>query len=295
MNFKLFEAIDFSSRETIIKKGEILYHGTGESFDIRKTHTSGYDDVFWTTDDLMIARTYIPSKGSYLNTSVDSIIKDEQNEGIRKSLGLTPKIREMAWKKQEEGYKKLIYWENKHKEFQSQYKKFGSKKEFDEDFFNQWIDAENNYKKAQKELKWSEDYLRMFVIYKMKTFGYEPTSLNSYFTHISTDDSGNLLPRKTKHIGSVLKVICNRDFKFYNYAYGKEGDLMDVDYHKVDLFRKIESAGYDGIIINDYAQSDYHGNYGHLGIGFFKSSIKDLTIKKIRNQTHPENKEWKNA
>ena len=49
MNFKKFyvEAIDFNSKEVIVVKGEILYHGTIESFDTRKARPSSYDDVFW--------------------------------------------------------------------------------------------------------------------------------------------------------------------------------------------------------------------------------------------------------
>lgn len=297
MNFKKFitEAINYNSREVIIPKGEVLYHGTVESFDARKPHPGGYDNVFWTTDHMMIARTYIPSKSSYTNTSVSSILRDKDHDGIRKSLGITKEIMNYAWKKQEEGYKKLKYWDEKNKEFAAKYKEL-EKTRFDDltdDFFSQWQEADNNYRKYQQEWKTTEHYMKMFVVHKMKTLGYEPTGYsNDYFTKISTDAEGNLLPRNTKSKGRVLKLICNRDFKFYNQAYQKEGDLMDVDYNKLSLFDKVKKNGYDGIIINDFAQSDYHGNYGHISIGFFKNAIKDLTVKQIRNQTHPDEKEW---
>lgn len=297
MDFRLFlaETINFNSREVIVPKGEVLYHGTVESFDKRKTTTAPYDNMFWTSDDMMIARTYIPSKSSYMSTSIDSLIRDEDHENIRKSLGLTQRIIKYAWEKQEEGYQKLKYWEEKHKGFIAKNKELEKDfTKYTDDFFQQWSVAEDNYRKAQKEMKWADHYLKLFVTHKMKQFGYEPTGYSKdYFTKIFTDDDGYLLPFSSKSVGKVLKVICKRDFKFYNYAYGREGDLMDVDYHKLDLFRKVEEKGYDGIIINDYAQSDYHGNYGHLSIGFFKNSMKDLTIKDIRNQTHPSEEEWK--
>jgi hypothetical protein len=298
MNFKKFyiEAINFNSREVIVAKGEVLYHGTIESFDTRKARPSAYDDIFWTSDDMKIARTYIPAKSSYMNTSLSSILRDKEHEGIRKSLGITPQIIKHSWLKQEEGYNKLKYWEEKYKEFNVRYKELERTKfdDLTDEFFSQWAEAEKNYKNAEKEMRWHDHYLKIFVIHKMKAFGYEPTGYSKdYFTKIMTDDKGNLLPMTNRSIGKVLKVICNRDFKFYNMAYGKEGDLMDVDYHKLDIFRKIEEKGYDGVIINDFAQSEYHGNYGHLSVGFFKSAMKDLTIKQIRNQTHPTEKDWK--
>lgn len=296
INFRqFFESIDFNSQEVIVPQGEVLYHGTLESFDTRKIRTGGYDDVFWTSDEPIIARMYIPFSGSYSNMSVDHILRDKDCEGIRKSLGLSNNIVRVAWQKHNIGYEKLKYWRNKHEEFQKQfqdYKKAGNYA-MDDDFFKQWIEAEDNYKKAQQEWRGHDSYLKSFVVKKMKIWGYEPSGYsNDSFKRILTDREGNLLPANNKSVGKVLKVICNRNFKFYNMAYQKEGDLTDVDYHKIDMFRKIEKSGYDGVIINDYAQSDYHGNYGHLSIGFFKGSLKDLTIKQIKNQTHPGKEEF---
>ena len=136
--------------------------------------------------------------------------------------------------------------------------------------------------------------MESFVIFKMKALGYKE-KYPGYFTGVTTDADGSLRPANYKSVGRVLKVICNRDFKFYDYAAGKEGDLMDVDYHKIDLFRQMEKEGFDGIIINDFAQSGHYGNYGHISYGFFKNSIKDLTIKQIRNQTHPSLEDWENS
>lgn len=73
LNFKEFiEAVNYKAgTEVVIHKGEVLYHGTGESFDTRTPRPGGYDNVFWTTDDFMIARTkmgHIP-----LQTSTTSL------------------------------------------------------------------------------------------------------------------------------------------------------------------------------------------------------------------------------
>ena len=36
-------------------------------------------------------------------------------------------------------------------------------------------------------------------------------------------------------------------------------------------FQKVEKDGYDGIKINDYAQVESEGNFGHTSIGLFES------------------------
>ena len=111
MNFKTWlENLDYSNRIMIVPKGTVLYHGTIESFDTRNPKPGGYDEVFWTAEDIMIARSYIPSKGSYSNVSVRHIIQDPGYENVRKSLGLSQAIIEQAWRKDRENYQKFKYW-----------------------------------------------------------------------------------------------------------------------------------------------------------------------------------------
>ena len=305
MNFKKwFESIHYNSEQVIVPKGETLYHGTIESFDNRKIDVGGYDEIFWTTDNIMIARSYIPSKSSYISCPIDKIIniQDKELDGLRKSIGLTTKIIDTTWKKYHDSYKQYDYWKKEHEKYKDVYEKNKNNLEFfdeDPDFFKKWMEAENNYKKTYK-IRTPEDLLKSFVIQKMKSFGYELEN-SYYYRKLSFDEHGNLLPASKKNIGSVLKIICNRNFIFYNYAFEKEGDLTEPDYHKLDLFKKIELKkdknghyAYDGIIINDFAQSDYYGNMNHISLGFFKRSLNDVSVKKIRNQTHPYDDEWNN-
>jgi hypothetical protein len=71
-----------------------------------------------------------------------------------------------------------------------------------------------------------------------------------------------------------------------------EGDLMDVQYHRHDMFQKAKQDGYDGIKIDDFAQLEEYGNFGHASIGlFYKDKIR---IKKIIDASHPEEGAFKN-
>jgi hypothetical protein len=300
-----FESINYNSKEVIVPKGTILYHGTVESFDNRKIEVGGYDKIFWTTENIMIARSYIPSKSSYSTISLERLARttDKELDDIRKSIGLSDKVINTAWKKDQETHQNYLYWKNELDKCKDFYQKNKDNEEFIysdkwDDFYKKWSEAEDNYKKSL-QVKSPQDRIKSFIVYKMKSFGYDLVRGN--FEKITFDDRGNLLPASHKSMGSVLKIICNRDFNFYNEAFQKEGDLMDLDYKKIDLFRNIEDKKdlygkflYDGIIINDFAQTDYYGDFGHVSIGFFKRSLKDLSIKKIRDQTHPGESEWKN-
>lgn len=306
LNFKLWiESINTQSINVTIPKGTTLYHGTIESFDTRNVKTGGYDDVFWTTDNTLIARMYIPEKGSYSNISIDYIINPQNNdpetEGIRKSIGLTQQIRKIAWNKHNQGYKLYKYWDGKNQEFSNKFKQYEEESKrnpkyiyenIPDEFFKQWSEAENNKNKYLNLWRNADYYMKKFIIQKMKTFGYTPEGMNASFKRVKQDQNNNLLPADFKQSGKILKVTCNRDFKFYNLAHGQEGDLTDPQYHKINIFRKAEEKGYDGIIINDFAQSKHTGNYGHLAYGFFKNSLKDLTVKQIKNQTHPDIKDF---
>lgn len=288
MRFKFWlEQLDLQSLEVIIPKGTQLYHGTIESFDTRNVRTGVYDEVFWTSDDIDIARMYIPETHGYQNLNIDSFFRGNEIDGIKKSIGLTSAIIKKAWEKQEEGYKLLLYWDEQNKWFAKKFKEEYATNyaNVPEEFFTKWMEAENNKIKYQKEWKTSDYFLKKFIIQKMKSFGYDEKY--GSFKKVKTDKDGSLLPSNYKDIGKVLLVTCNRNFKLYNIGHGKEGDLMDLEFKNIEAFRKYEAKGYDGVVINDFAQSEKYGNYGHKSIGFFQNTLKDLSIKQIRDQTHP--------
>lgn len=286
----LFEKIDFSSTETVISKGEVLYHGTLGSFDVRDIKVGAYDGIFWTSDNPLIARSYIPRSGSYLSTSYQQILDSDDLAGVRKSLGITPSVKRRAVELSAKGYNDYVAAQKEVERYAKRYKEKAD--ELDDDFFDLWKSAEDRVQASQANWVTYDSLMKRFIVAKMKNFGYTTTDAHYPHYKIIRGKGGDLLPADTYESGRLIQVTCNRDFRFYNYAYGVEGDLMDVDHRKLNLFRKVESRGYDGIIINDFAQTERFGNYGHYGIGFFKNSIRDLSTKQIANQTHPRDNEW---
>ena len=303
------ERIDLTQTDITIEKGEPLYHGTLEEFDIKKIGTGGYDSILWTARDKKIARYYIPVIGGYtFSLRPRFIIKDFENKVdpwytiITKQLGISDAkanaLINKGWDAQDKGFKlyqKNQEYKKKNDELEKQWDltDYGSP-EFDKlhkelKAHNKiWATSEDEYAEYSKTQP--SEYYQYFedeIVEQLKKFDYVLT--DGAYDKVYTDDkSKTLLSRNYRAKGKIVVLKPKRDMKFYNYAKGKEPDLMDLDYHKLGLFRKIEKSGYDGIIINDFAQSEYQGNYGHISYGFFKKSIKDCAKSEIKNQSHPK-------
>jgi hypothetical protein len=67
-----------------------------------------------------------------------------------------------------------------------------------------------------------------------------------------------------------------------------EGDLTDVQYNEFDFFEELERRGFDGLLIDDFAQSEEWGNFGHLSVGLFASAARDLDV----NERPAQYREW---
>jgi hypothetical protein len=89
------------------------------------------------------------------------------------------------------------------------------------------------------------------------------------------DGYNRLMGPNEKLLGRIFILKALEPIKIYDHTFGgeREGDLLDLDYHKINIFRSAEREGYDGIKINDFAQSEIWGNLGHTSIGLFDSSL----------------------
>ena len=129
-----------------------------------------------------------------------------------------------------------------------------------------------------------------FINSKLEALGYKPyreseyDGNNGWKLKISRQEGKDvIMPANWKDTGRLMIIKPKRDLRIYDYTLGgkREADLNNEDYHKISLFRKIEEAGYDGIRITDHCQSEDQGNFGHLSIGLFRNTLKDLEIDEI--------------
>ena len=243
--------------DIVLPTGTKLYHGTVEKFDHEEISTGGYDNVFWTCDDPMIAKTYIPVAGATSITSTRAIAAPSTDSNlitIQKAIGI----------------------------------------DYDQSTFETKGPSVTSYRPAevfnsdefrQGQYIIDEDVKADYVNKKIpEVLGYQPEhgSFNGGWTTWRFRwDLGRLMGPEERVEGRLFTLTLNRNFRIWDKTAGGsiEGDLMDVDYHKISLFRAIEEKGYDGIKINDFCQSHDMGNLGHRAIGLFGGSLKDITIK----------------
>lgn len=245
----LYEVIVEKSKiELIVKSGTELYHGTGEDFDEGDLGTGGYDKILWTTDKSLISQTYIPKSGIKLSTDTNFFLRPKKGEwdaNVQRQLGI----------------------------------------DFDRDEFEYRNNMIQSYTTPLVFRDKTEQEQIDYVHDKLSKLGYEPENgfdgNRTTWKIFITKDKIQRADEAFK--GRLFILTAKKDLRVYDNTRGgeTEGDLTDVEYHSLGMFRAIEKKGYDGVKINDFAQSVDMGNFGHESIGFFKNSIKNFKIETI--------------
>lgn len=311
--------------DLILKKGTTLFHGTVEDFPIENIRVGSYDDVLWTVNSSLIAQMYIPVANVTVHTSTSSFLKPKKHEIERKmqeQFGIiysdiefdgnqlrsyrirTPELIEIS-NKENQLITNAINTEKKVKELD---KKITELTELYHKTPTEELNAEiekyeDEILEALKlEENASDDYRNFnatklrneFVNKQLINLGYKPTGGSDYNADYDwklIEKDNKIMPADYQETGRLLLINPKRDMKIFDISTA-ESDLTDIQYHKLELFRKLEERGYDGVKIDDFAQSDTQGNYGHRSIGFFSNSIPDLDITEIKNVKHPKKVEW---
>ena len=131
---------------------------------------------------------------------------------------------------------------------------------------------------------------------KLRDFGYVPDNEDEYslnhnwklkVKYNGDDNSYELLPSDYRGEGRLFILTAKKDIKIFT-GDNDEGDLTNLEYHNIRLFRTLEKSDYDGLRINDFAQVEGEGNFGHKSIGIFADSISKFDVKSIPAR-HPAN------
>lgn len=248
--------------EYVIKQGVELYHASGEPFKEEELRHGGFDGILWTTDSSAIAQTYIPVAGGTLYTNSKYLIAPSQIESItdfqKKKLGIEysnvtfERGRAQSWRE--------VRMPIERKENEGYY-----------DFEKRLLDHINS---------------------TMENMGYKP-SKNSYGNDKSWElkQNGNkIMPADYRKRGRLFILSPKRDLKLFDMTAGEEleHDLTDKQYLELSKFERIKRAGYDGVKINDFAQSEEYGNLQHISFGIFPHAIKELDKRVIGGAKHPD-------
>lgn len=230
--------------DLVIPRGARLYHGTLEDFPEKELTVGGYDSVLWTTESAPIAQSYIPCGGLGVIVSADYLDRPSQDkhvQAIQAMIGLD-----------------FGYGTSRAPSFDA-----GGRP-------TSWVHP----------APWLErnDYWgnRKRISERIQAAGWEPVRSDTFEFTFSDD---RLMKPGECPEGRLFVITVEQDLRVFDMTDGgeREGDLMDVDYHKLDVFREAERRGYDGVKINDFAQSKLWGNFGHTSIGVFRNSIRKLS------------------
>jgi hypothetical protein len=228
--------------DLIFPAGKLLFHGTSEEFPAKELRGGGYDRIIWTAESPDIAQNYIPISGaSTIVYARDLSVpqKCEILQQLQRRLGIEYDYSKIEW------------------DYMDRPSSFYYPEGYDR------IPEEDEVNQLLEEAGW-EKYEHGWSAYKIRM-----TYQDSY---------NRLMGPNEKLLGRLFILKALKPIKIYDYTFGgeRESDLMDLDYHKINIFRAAEEKGYDGIKINDFAQSEIWGNLGHTSIGLFDSSLSEF-------------------
>lgn len=260
--FSTLEAYKYTTKELF---DQLLFHGTCEN--IIGNLKPGGDGLFWMAESPAIAQTYIPEAGATMIVNLNS---HSPNESIRPDKGFEYDILQQMV---QDGY--ALPYEIK-----------------------KWNGNQAMSWSTFKSIKYSD-----LINYIENVLGYQPDERGFYRLKLqsNTGDINKFLRKDDYKQGNLYMLIGKNKLKIKDIS--QHGfDLSNPAYLQYNIFRNIEKEGYDGVRINDYAQTDNWGNLGHISIGIFKSAISKLQqicipaknhiISELSNKTTEEFKAW---
>lgn len=113
------------------------------------------------------------------------------------------------------------------------------------------------------------------VIDWLATLGYEYNESipnRSYTVKLDSANQYHILPAKARPQGRLVIIDPLPGMNIKDFALD-EGDLTDLQYHKVDEIEQAFLSDADCVRINDFCQSSEFGNVGHISYGYSAKAI----------------------
>lgn len=224
----------------VLPEGSQLFHGTLE--DLRgDLSPGGYDDVLWFADSPAVAQLYISRSGISMYASSSNIGRPSRDPYVRtvqRAIGLDFDLDDVRWGPTGRAESYPIP--------------------------KGWEDVDLN-------LAWDREVER-----RLAALGYEGKGRSGWKQYELLFSDGKLLPPGGIQEGTLCVATTLRDMRLWKKALG-EGDLTEVQYHDIPGFERALAAGLDGVLIDDFAQSEEWGNLGHLSVGLFEPALTDLS------------------
>jgi hypothetical protein len=227
----------------------LLFHGSGEPWD--GDPRPGGDGIFWTADSPVIAQQYIPASGG----------------SVFVSMPFEHRLSEMA------PPDRHSFWNMAARQMTGL----------------QCLDVEYDESGMPRSWRYPQGWptLAECVAWLRDDLGYDlhdpntPTAVKCSF-----EDGKETLMSADWYIQGTLLVTLSDGLEWRDLRSGEEGDLMDLEYHRYGDFAQAERDGVDGVIINDFAQTD-EGNLGHVSYGLTSHGLANRDWLEIPAIRHP--------
>lgn len=225
----------------------ILFHGTAEAID-GNLRGGFYDKILWTATTPDIAQNYIPEAGcsSYMSSfsdwELDCAVRPESLKlALARMMGYEADV-------EVDDFRRLRSW---------MWSKKGAS--------------------PLKGISFVNRELKQFI----ESLGYREKDDGFYELKTGYGPEGEMVHRADYRMpGRLYLLRPRREERLFIYDHAlPEGDLMDLQYHHLHLFAKLQAKGYDGVRINDFAQSKTWGNVGHFSIGLFPAGIGKCDVE----------------
>ncbi|WP_415384947.1 hypothetical protein [Pseudomonas aeruginosa] len=241
-----------------------LFHGSCEPWQNPVPRPGGYDKVFWTAEQPLIAQIYIPNWYSTIGFSIssyqldDPVRPDEQSFAwdVAQQLGATATVhsKDQIGRAQSWSYGKTVSYQ----EVRSFLEGLG--------YTGEGYDNENF--RVKTSFKQLPDGSRRFVA----------------------------VPAAATPHGRLVIIPRPEEETAHDLSAGEDPDLTNPQYHLLNSFRTAFQAGKEAVRIHDFCQSPRMGNVGHSSIGLSALTIKalhDAGAIRIIAATHRDfSKEW---
>lgn len=229
--------LEFDTPEAAVASGLFLFHGTVETFDT-PLRPGSYDGVFWTARSPAVAQTYIPESGASTLLAWDDFRANDRVTPIAGNGWWSIVARAMG---------------------------------VDIDAADPEFDAYGRLR-SWRNVEGHPNYAQARAFLEEQGYQIKPSQVFEIKCRI-TKDGDLLLPADHRNPGRLFVLHAPEPLRFKDLSIG-EGDLMAPDCHRLDDFRRAELEGYDGVIIDDFAQSKRWGNVGHRAWGLFTPALE---------------------
>jgi len=292
----------------VLPKGSYLFHGTSALELSGGRLLPGLDGMVWFAGNPAIAQMYIKQHGR-VGFTADQILdprfedRGRRLDQVRRYLGLEHDpykyVWEMpdprGWRESDELIKKrreLASREKRVKKYEEEIRE--TKREGDAEraeAFRGFIKSLEKKIRRVKDLitsmrrAASKDKLKMLLrdrgIFPVEGSGFKSPIAGDLYDFMFTEDDRLVLPGEGEADGRLYIAKTKRDMILQSTATGDEDSFIDPAFGDFEAFEEAKRDGYDGVLIDDYAQSEGEFHTLHLSVGLFPENVKDLQIRVI--------------